>query len=773
MKKELAILTIIATFAFFMSSVYLHATEYAWLGTDYGFSVVTGLIKWITTTQADFECSGNANRSHIDTQSSPGDVILEKKIAWKTWWNLSWKYRLRINVINRAGISLTDYQILIILTPETFNYSKANSDGSDIRFTLQKINGEEELSYWIEGWNVSGISKIWVKVTEIPDTNATIYMYYGNEFAESKSDGAETFIFFDDFENSLPWNESGLWHTTSKRWHSSNHSKWYGQETTNNYDTGSRNYGSLVSPQFNGSGNMKLEMWFWREVENYAGGLYDQTIIYDSVDGTTWNEIWYNDSSHASDAQWKFLSIDMTANAKYIRFYFDTIDAFYNDYWGWFIDDVRIRKYVEPEPIVNFGNEESMQCWTDYFGGDSALEQKGNVSIENGNVIFSTHPAHTYDFSFNAGVDRWAYRYQAFDNPPSDDSTPSIHFTPIQYTNIADDDAIMQGDYAKNRRYAAHRFVFQIEENVSDIESINIFWNGIGGNEGSLSGYDGASLYIWNYSSASYELLASTPVEYETNLTATIYNNISHFIDESHRIIILVEQNAYSVRRGGTFLNLSYIATDYICVNVNLYAADGIVVSLPISPENRGEWREFYANATLQGDIDVTFKILNASNNEVICNISYEEAENGYNISFINSSSIKLCAEFTYNGSGTATLHEWGVSWIAAYYSHGYLISCIHDTGNATDFATISWNATLLNKTSVKFQIASSIDGINWTEFVGPDGSNLSYYISSGEEIWNGHDGARYIKYIAYLETSQPSTTPVLHDVTISYYGGG
>ena len=67
MKKELAILTIIATFAFFMSSVYLHATEYAWLGTDYGFSVVGGLIKWITTTQADFECSGNANRSHIDT----------------------------------------------------------------------------------------------------------------------------------------------------------------------------------------------------------------------------------------------------------------------------------------------------------------------------------------------------------------------------------------------------------------------------------------------------------------------------------------------------------------------------------------------------------------------------------------------------------------------------------------------------------------------------------------------------------------------------------
>jgi len=759
MKKKFGVIVSVAIFAFFMSGVYLYANEYASIGSNYGFSVIGGLIKWITTTQADFECSGSDNRSHIDTQTSPGDVILEKKVAWERWWNLSWKYRLKIKVINIAGTNLTDYQIPVILTPETFNYSKTNSDGSDIRFTLQKLNGEEELSYWIEEWNISGTSKIWVKVTEIPQTNATIYMYYGNKYAESKSNGTQTFIFFDDFEKILSWNESGLWHTTSKRWHSSNHSKWYGNETTNNYDTGSRNYGNLTSPWFNGSGNMKLELWFWREVESHLG-QYDQTIIYDSIDGITWNEIWYNDSRDISHAQWKFLSIDMTANAKYIRFYFDTVDAFYNNYSGWFIDDVRIRKYVETEPIINFGNEESMNSWTDYFGGNASIEQERNASIENGKVIFFT------------STPTWGYRYQAFNKPPPDNSTPSIQFTSSQYSRISADDGVFQEDYGDNGGYAAHRFVFRIEEDLGDIESINILWNGIGNNRGIWPINNGASLYIWNYTSASYEMLNSTSSGNEINLTATIHN-ISNFIDESHRIILLVEQNIYSYSFGWWDIFLSYLATDYICVNVNVQASNGIVESLPISPENLVKWKEFYALTNVSGGINATFKILDGSNNRVLCNISYGEAANGYNISFINASSIKLYVEFKSNGSGNAILHEWGVSWKISYYPEGYLISCIHDTGNATDFANISWNATLPDATSVKFQIASSFDGINWTEFVGPDGSNSSYYVLNGERIWNGHNGARYIKYIAYLETSQPLVTPVLHDVTISYYGGG
>ena len=45
-------------------------------------------------------------------------------------------------------------------------------------------------------------AQIWVKVPSIPASGVkTIYLYYGNPVAPSTSDGDNTFIFFDSFEN--------------------------------------------------------------------------------------------------------------------------------------------------------------------------------------------------------------------------------------------------------------------------------------------------------------------------------------------------------------------------------------------------------------------------------------------------------------------------------------------------------------------------------------------------------------------------------------------
>ena len=105
------------------------------------------------------------------------------------------------------------------------------------------------------------------------------------------------------------------------------------------------------------------------------------------------------------------------------------------------------------------------------------------------------------------------------------------------------------------------------------------------------------------------------------------------------------------------------------------------------------------------------------------------------------------------------------------YATTGMLISCLHDVENATNYYNISWNATIPNDTSLKFQIATSNDSTTW-DFLGPDGSNSTYYNISGLNIWSGHDGDRYIKYKAYFETTDMSKTPVLHDVTITYGTG-
>ncbi|HHH78057.1 MAG TPA: hypothetical protein ENL18_02450, partial [Thermoplasmatales archaeon] len=152
MRKKLALLVALAISALFAGSAYsgvLLANQYSATEIGYGYSISGKLMKWVTTSQSDFECSGPANRENVDTASSPGDVILEKAPAWQSWWNSSWQYRMKINVTDNSGSGLADYQILITLNPETFNYSRADANGDDIRFTLYNYSAstESELSY--------------------------------------------------------------------------------------------------------------------------------------------------------------------------------------------------------------------------------------------------------------------------------------------------------------------------------------------------------------------------------------------------------------------------------------------------------------------------------------------------------------------------------------------------------------------------------------------------------------------------------------------------
>ena len=114
-----------------------------------------------------------------------------------------WSYSNTITITENSGSDLTDYQVLIELGGSSFDFSKAQSDGADIRFT----NSEDTLlSYWIETWDSTAEkAKVWVKVPNIPaDSAATIMIYYGNENAANASNGDMMFDYFDDFESYTP-----------------------------------------------------------------------------------------------------------------------------------------------------------------------------------------------------------------------------------------------------------------------------------------------------------------------------------------------------------------------------------------------------------------------------------------------------------------------------------------------------------------------------------------------------------------------------------------
>lgn len=284
-------------------------------------------------------------------------------------WLNGWNYRKSHKILGSTAGSVTEYQIRIIVHygsgtdsgEHIYLNGKCRTDFGDIRFT--KNDGGTQLNYWMEEKVNGDYAIFWVKVPYIPaNPNSTIiFIYYGKPDATTTSNGESTFPFFDDMESGDgKWSYTGLWHLTTKKSYSPTHSFWYGQESSNDYDTGARNYGELRTDLLPGLSSAKVELRYWRQVEYYTPSCkYDITEIYDSVDGATWNLLWKKTCCDPSEESWTFLSLSLTSGAKYLKFYFDTVDSINNDYWGWFIDDVRVRKYIEPEPShSDWGEEE-------------------------------------------------------------------------------------------------------------------------------------------------------------------------------------------------------------------------------------------------------------------------------------------------------------------------------------------------------------------------------------------------------------------------------
>lgn len=72
------------------------------------------------------------------------------------------------------------------------------TDFGDVRFTTD--DGATELPYYIQDKIDSDYAMFWVNCSTIGTTDTTIYIYYGRQAATTTSDGANTFIDFDDFE---------------------------------------------------------------------------------------------------------------------------------------------------------------------------------------------------------------------------------------------------------------------------------------------------------------------------------------------------------------------------------------------------------------------------------------------------------------------------------------------------------------------------------------------------------------------------------------------
>ena len=124
-------------------------------------------------------------------------------------WLSGWTYRKPVTL---SGVA-TNYQMKLLLGESSGAAGEdvdcgglCKTDFSDLRFTTS--DGTTLLDYWIEsvaGSTPNQLATIWIEFDSIGAGATTFYMYYGKADAAAASNGANTFILFEDFQ----WGNSG------------------------------------------------------------------------------------------------------------------------------------------------------------------------------------------------------------------------------------------------------------------------------------------------------------------------------------------------------------------------------------------------------------------------------------------------------------------------------------------------------------------------------------------------------------------------------------
>lgn len=123
-------------------------------------------------------------------------------------------FRQQITVINSSAVTLTDYQVNILLTSaQPAFWQLVKNDGGDIRFEDGVTSAN--IVYHLQSFNYSAkTASIWVKIPSITaNSTNVIYMTFGNHALVSASSIANTWIMYDDFSGAAV--DTGIWTVTN------------------------------------------------------------------------------------------------------------------------------------------------------------------------------------------------------------------------------------------------------------------------------------------------------------------------------------------------------------------------------------------------------------------------------------------------------------------------------------------------------------------------------------------------------------------------------
>ncbi len=328
--------------------------------------------------------------------SPPTYFPVSQETAISSTLGSDWPYREVITITNSLNVDLTDYAVKIKLDESHQDFwSNVKTDGADIRFI--DSDNTTLLSYWIESFDYDNKEAIiWVKIPSIPASSSkTIYMYYGNSLATSLSNGNDTFLFFDDFEDGDisdwtvygngvisiepdPTGESN--YALKKDSYPDPNGGYKLIDQTLNFNDGYALEGKINRTYLSGNNtdSLNLEDSSW----NGYGFGFDYTYNYlqifrrDSAIAFTFG----NYSLSLLENQWiyfRFITEDGNYQIQYlddegnILASFSVLDSTYTSFdrvvlrggYAYYADDLRLRKYVSPEPQVSFAYQEAANTY--------------------------------------------------------------------------------------------------------------------------------------------------------------------------------------------------------------------------------------------------------------------------------------------------------------------------------------------------------------------------------------------------------------------------
>jgi hypothetical protein len=174
--------------------------------------VIPGKISSYISVLKRVKVSSNYGDVTIDRFKDIALIVLEP-VEVKPWLS-GWAYRKKITIAGSTGAG-TNYQVLLKVGESSgaggydfhleglsAKFPSRKNDGGDLRFTAS--DGTTLQDFWVEsvsGTSPNRVAYVWVEVSADLGTNQDIYCYFGNPSATNASNGANTFIFFDDFSS--------------------------------------------------------------------------------------------------------------------------------------------------------------------------------------------------------------------------------------------------------------------------------------------------------------------------------------------------------------------------------------------------------------------------------------------------------------------------------------------------------------------------------------------------------------------------------------------